>query len=105
MWTLINFLANFTIAVQVVYLFSCGQDYMRLTSRRGERSFKITRFASAVVAVCAICCALLYSRPPQVTEICGNLAVMMLFMTKCYSAYRYHVRSQRVRGTGRLRLQ
>lgn len=94
MWTIINLVANLSTTFQVVFLFSCGQDYMRTASKRGGRSFEITRLCYTFIAITSICCALLYTKVPQPTEVVANFAVALLLSTKSYSAWKYHVRAK-----------
>ena len=103
MWTIINLLGNLAIAIQVVFLFTCGQDYMRMQIRRGKRNFEVTRLTYLAIAIASVCCALLYSNVPQPTEVLANWAVALLFATKSYSAWKFYARIKSLKERNKLR--
>lgn len=87
----ISLILNVVLFFQVLYLFTCGQRYMKMASVRNQRKFKNERFAYVMIAIVSIINAL-FVVVPGITEVMLNAAFAWLLWRKCVSATIYYNR-------------
>lgn len=83
-----NSLFNLIVFVEVLYIYTCGQEYVRTVVKHVGRSFEIDRIIFMVIGLVAMV------TPFEVQEVSYTQTVMSLmiavfFGRKCQSIYRY----------------
>jgi hypothetical protein len=84
MWQIANILFNLTIIIEVVYLFTCGQRYMKMSVLRARRKYFIEKVLYALIG--SSCSAvILYSKTPEPATVIMNGMFTLLLYRKCVS--------------------
>jgi len=89
MWQIINIGLNVLIVLEVLYLFTSGQWYMKLAVQRNRRNFSLERWTYLIISLCAGA-SILYSLSAEPMECFLKLAVAFLFFRKCLTAYQHY---------------
>lgn len=98
MWQTINIIANLVIFLEVLYLFTCGQAYMKMQVKRQMRFFNTDRLIYLAIGCLSVVNVFLKGTPHRsVVLLC--VAIALLFSRKCYSAYVVHRRGRRINKT------
>lgn len=84
MWTIINAAANLAITFQIVYLYTCGQQLMRILALRKRVNFNAERIILVVLSCLSFSNAILGTRP-DTTEILLNVSVASYIAFIIYS--------------------
>lgn len=85
---IINALFNVAIFIEIMYIYTCGQDYVKILVRKARRSFWIDKLIFSVIGLIAIS-SLLDNHNISVTQMMMNGMVAVFFFRKCQSIYSY----------------
>jgi len=88
MTQLINIAIGLLIVAEILYMFTCGQDYVRANIKRARRIFWIDRMIFMLIGVLALVSSFVVKNPDELT-VAFNLSIAMYFGRKCLSVYKY----------------
>lgn len=85
---IINALFNVAIFIEIMYIYTCGQDYVKIVVRKARRSFWIDKIIFSVIGLIAISSLLDHQHIP-ITQMLMNGMIAVFFFRKCQSIYDY----------------
>ena len=83
-----NALISIAIIGEIMYMFTCGQDYIKANIKRARRLFWIDRFVFICIGITAITSAL-FDEYPSISNIMFKAFVASYLGRKCLSVYKY----------------
>ncbi len=87
MWQVINIVTNAVLFVEVLYLFSCGQRYMKAQTLRSRRNFHSERWIYLFIGIFSLVNVFLTYEQAR-SETLLTAAFALLLFRKCVSAAR-----------------
>lgn len=85
---IINLIIVTTILLSVMYLFTCGQSYMKMSVNRARRSYFIERLSYVALGVFSVA-EMLYRRECSNFSLLLDLSICLHLLLKCHSVYKH----------------
>lgn len=85
---ILNLLFNAAIFIEIMYIYTCGQDYVKIAVKRARRSFWIDKIIFMTIGLVAIS-SLIEKQEYAYTQTAMNFMVSVFFFRKCQSIYTY----------------
>lgn len=94
----VGILLDLGIFIEVLYLFTCGNKYMRVSINRANRHFKFEKLMYALLGVVSICAAVA-KNDVSIWELLVSLFVFIIILLKCITIYKLHYKAKRTNNT------
>src|SRR5690606_27090924 len=95
MWQTINALLNLAIFIEVLFLFTCGQPYMRMSILRSRRHYYLEKAIYACIG-CVSTIIIIVSKNPEPIMVFMSAMMSIILGLKCLSAASYNKRNNGV---------
>lgn len=92
MWLIINVLFSVAIMIEILYLFTCGQQYMKMSVLRARRHYITEKMCYAGIGSVAALIAVLCKKPEPETVLM-TIMVSALIYLKCLTVFNYRKRN------------